>query len=80
MEGRYINPSDIDQKTRNVVIGRLVKKDLFLNEDPMGNYLNIGGIAYKVVGVFRDDGGDNEERIVYIPYSTLQLTEKITIK
>lgn len=76
MEGRYINPSDIDQKTKNVVIGRLVKKDLFLNEDPMGNYLNIGGIAYKVVGVFQDDGGDNEERIVYIPYSTLQLTEK----
>jgi putative ABC transport system permease protein len=29
-----------------------------------------------VVGVFQDDGGDNEERYIYIPYATRQLIEK----
>ena len=35
---------------------------------------------FKVVGVFQDDGGDSEERQIYIPYTTRQLIEKNTDK
>ena len=76
MKGRYINPSDLDEKKKSAVIGRLVAKDLFKGEDPIGKYINIGTIAFKVIGVFQDDGGDNEERNIYIPYTTRQLIEK----
>ena len=76
MKGRYINPSDLEEKKKSAVIGRLVAKDLFKGEDPIGKYINIGTIAFKVVGVFQDDGGDNEERNIYIPYTTRQLIEK----
>jgi len=76
MEGRYINHLDIVNKTKNAIIGRLVAKDLFKNENPIGAYINIGNSAFKVVGVFQDDGGDNEERYIYIPYATRQLIEK----
>ena len=76
MEGRYINHLDIVNKTKNAIIGRLVAKDLFKNENPIGAYINIGNSAFKVVGVFQDDGGDNEERYIYIPYTTRQLIEK----
>ena len=76
MEGRYINHLDIENKTKNAIIGRLVAKDLFKNENPIGAYINIGNSAFKVVGVFQDDGGDNEERYIYIPYATRQLIEK----
>ena len=76
MEGRYINHLDIENKTKNAIIGRLVAKDLFKNENPIGAYINIGNSAFKVVGVFQDDGGDNEERYIYIPYTTRQLIEK----
>jgi len=76
MKGRYINPSDLEEKKKSAVIGRLVAKDLFKGEDPIGKYINIGTIAFKVIGVFQDDGGDNEERNIYIPYSTRQLIEK----
>jgi len=76
MEGRYINRLDIEKKTKNAIIGRLVAKDLFKNENPIGAYINIGNSAFKVVGVFQDDGGDNEERYIYIPYTTRQLLEK----
>ena len=76
MQGRFINQDDIDKKTKNIVIGRLVAKDLFKKEDPIGKYLEIGSSAFKVVGVFQDQSGDREERLIYIPYTTQQLIEK----
>jgi putative ABC transport system permease protein len=76
MKGRYVNQSDLEEKKKSAVIGRLVAKDLFKGEDPLGKFINIGSIAFKVVGVFQDDGGDNEERYIYIPYTTRQLIEK----
>ena len=76
MKGRYINQIDLDKKTKNAVIGRLVAKDLFKSEDPIGKYINLGETAFKVIGVFQDDGGDNEERFIFIPYTTRQLIEK----
>ena len=76
MKGRYINQLDLNKKTKNAVIGRLVAKDLFKKEDPIGKYIDVGSTVFKVVGVFQDDGGDNEERYIYIPYTTRQLLEK----
>ena len=76
MKGRYINTSDIKNKTKYAVIGRLVARDLFKKEDPIGKFIDIGNSVFKVVGVFQDDGGDNDERFIYIPYTTRQLLEK----
>ncbi len=72
IKGRML--SDLDQKNREkaVVIGRLVEQDLFNNENAIGKFLNINGFNYQVVGVFSDEGGDNEERIIYIPITTYQ--------
>jgi len=76
MKGRYINERDLENKTKVAVIGRMVAKDLFKTEEPIGKYIDIGSIAFKVVGVFQDDGGDREERYIYLPYTTRQLLEK----
>src|SRR5690606_34742403 len=71
-EGRYINQSDIKNSTKVVVIGRLVEEDLFIKDSALGNYINLNGIQFKVVGVFSDEGGDDEERIIYMPLTTSQ--------
>ena len=71
-DGRYINQLDLDRKSKSVVIGRLVEEDLFIRTSALGKYINLSGIQYKVVGVFTDDGGDNEERIMYMPITTAQ--------
>jgi len=73
MKGRYLNEKDIAERSKNIVIGRLVEKDLFKKDDALEKYLDIDGIAYKVIGVFQDSGGDNEERYIYLPYTTAQL-------
>ncbi len=81
MKGRYLNQLDIKNKAKHAVIGRLVEKDLFKNgKEAIGEYIDVGGIMFKVIGVFQDDGGDNEERFIYIPYTTRQLIEKNTDK
>ncbi|UGU14836.1 ABC transporter permease [Sinomicrobium kalidii] len=81
MKGRYINANDIANETKNIVIGRLVEIDLFdKSESAVGKYLEVGGVMYKVIGVFQDEGGDNEERRIYMPYTTKQLLDKGTDK
>jgi putative ABC transport system permease protein len=70
--GRYLNQNDLNNRTKFVVIGRLVEDDLFLKTKALGKYINLGGIQFKVIGVFTDDGGDNEERKIYIPVTTAQ--------
>ena len=71
-EGRYINHNDLKNKTKVAIIGRIINDDLFFKENAIGKYINLSGIPYKVVGIFTDDEGDNEERVVYIPITTAQ--------
>ena len=71
-DGRFLNQLDLNDKKKVAVIGRLVEEDLFLKGSAIGKYINLSGIQYKVVGVFKDDGGDNEERMIYTPVTTAQ--------
>lgn len=71
-EGRYINLRDLEDKSKVIVIGRLVKKDLFGEKPAVGKRVNVDGISYVIVGVFSDKGGDNEERLTYMPVTTAQ--------
>ncbi|WP_299157565.1 ABC transporter permease [uncultured Tenacibaculum sp.] len=72
-EGRYINERDIKEKAKVIVIGRLVKQDLFGEKPALGKRVNVSGISYKIIGIFSDDGGDNEERQTYMPVTTAQM-------
>ena len=71
-DGRFLTYLDVERRSKVVAIGRLVEKDLFGNLSGLGKNLNIEGISYKVVGVFSDPGGDNDERFIYTPFSTFQ--------
>jgi putative ABC transport system permease protein len=72
-EGRYINTRDLKEKAKVLVIGRLVKKDIFGEKPALGKRVNVNGISYKIIGIFSDDGGDNEERLTYMPVTTAQM-------
>ena len=72
-EGRYLNERDIREKSKVIVIGRLVKKDLFGEKPALGKRVNVNGSSFSIIGIFSDEGGDNEERKTYIPISTAQM-------
>jgi len=71
-DGRFLTYLDLDRRAKVIAIGRLVEKDLFGQLSALGKNINIEGISYKVVGIFNDPGGDNDERFIYTPFSTLQ--------
>ncbi|MGD2270848.1 MAG: ABC transporter permease [Desulfobacterales bacterium] len=70
-KGRHINQIDIDQFRKVAVIGTRVEEMLFKDDSPVGKYININGIPFKVVGVFSDQEEHVLDRI-YLPISTAQ--------
>lgn len=76
LNGRSITPRDIVNNHYVAVIGRMVQRDLIKNGNPIGKELEINGSIFKVVGVFADDGGDWDERMISIPITTLQQMKK----
>ncbi|PWG05062.1 ABC transporter permease [Polaribacter aquimarinus] len=72
-EGRYLNERDLKEKSKVLVIGRLLKKDLFGEKPALNKRVNVNGSSFLIIGVFSDDGGDNEERQAYMPVTTAQM-------
>jgi putative ABC transport system permease protein len=73
LEGRYINENDIKKNAKVTTISIDVKKTLFRGEEALGKYINVNGIPFKVVGIYEDiDGRDNNQRVIYIPITTAQ--------
>ncbi len=72
--GRFLNELDFREHRKSIVIGEPVAEFLFADADPIGEYIKVGDIQYRVVGVFTDEGGEREENRVYIPISTAQTT------
>jgi len=71
--GRFVNKTDIDQFRKVTTISTQVNDALFKGEPPLGKYITVNGIPFKVVGIFTDDDGrDDNMRMIYIPMTTAQ--------
>jgi putative ABC transport system permease protein len=73
-EGRFINQTDIQESRKVAYIGREVYRSLFedTTKAPFGEYINVKGTEFVVIGVFESEGGDRENRRIYIPFTTAQ--------
>lgn len=73
--GRYLNDADLSGNKNVVVIGEEIYKNFFdhkKNENPLGKSINIKGMFFNVIGVFRakKGGGIENDQTSYIPLST----------
>lgn len=76
-QGRFINPYDMEDKRKVCVIGTRVKEVLYdQDEEPIGSYIRINGVYFRVVGVFNTkatgERAINFTERIYIPFSTFQ--------
>ncbi len=75
--GRWLNQLDMQEKRKVAVIGKQVVEELFeKGEEPIGDYVKLSGVYFKVVGVTQSvetgDQADQDNRSIYTPFSTFQ--------
>lgn len=73
VRGRFLNVLDLRERRKVAVIGRAVVETLFSGGDALGQWIDVGGTAYRVIGVFEDEGGEGELRKIYVPITTAQM-------
>jgi len=76
-KGRLLNRLDLDEKRKVAVIGPRVVETLFAKgENPIDDAVEINGVWFKVVGVFKTQKtGDQAERdaqTIFVPFTTFQ--------
>lgn len=71
VSGRYINENDVKELRKVTSIGMGVVKELYKDVDPVGTYIQLNGIPFKVIGVYTETNPGEEMRC-YIPISTGQ--------
>lgn len=76
VNGRFINESDQAGRRKVCVLGRNIANKLYPEGDALGQFVNMGGIYYKVVGIAYQEAevnlnGSKIDDCVIIPMSTL---------
>lgn len=79
VSGRFLNDLDIKEKRKVAVIGERVVELLFAKgENPINQYIQINGVYFKVVGVFRSkrngEAAAQDNQRIHMPFTTLQRT------
>ena len=74
VRGRFLNDLDLREHRKVAVIGEKVRQTLFGAAPAVGESIEVNGIAFKVIGVFEDEGGPQELEKIYLPITTAQRT------
>lgn len=73
-QGRFYNLEDQVQRARVAVIGSEAKEKLFSGRNALGERIRLDGLSFEVVGVLgpkMQEGNDDINRVVYIPFTTM---------
>ena len=71
-DGRFFNHLDYTQRSKVIVIDKQMAEMLFKEKSPLGEYVKVGQLMFKVIGVNSKKeqwGGP----VAYIPFSTMQV-------
>jgi putative ABC transport system permease protein len=72
--GEGLSAGDYTSASKTVVIGETVRRELFADEDPLGQSLRIGKVPFTVVGVLAAKGqggfGQDQDDVIMVPLET----------
>ena len=72
--GRFYTARDLEERNHVAVIGSEAKSKLYSGLYPIGQRIRIKGVPFTVIGVLKgkmQEGDDNINRVVYVPFSTM---------
>ncbi|MEM9024374.1 MAG: ABC transporter permease, partial [Bacteroidota bacterium] len=70
--GRYISEKDVADARKVAVIGQAIVDEFFEGHNPLGEYMEVKGIQFRIVGTFNDPNSRWENRQIYLPITTGQ--------
>ena len=79
--GRFLTDIDIEYRQKIAVIGADTAQNLFGTENPVGQYVQVDGNSFKVVGVLASKGsslGQSGDDVIIVPLSTAERLVKTT--
>ena len=72
--GEGLSAGDYSSAAKSVVIGQTVRRELFADEDPLGQSLRIGKVPFTVMGVLAAKGqggfGQDQDDVIMVPLET----------
>jgi putative ABC transport system permease protein len=72
--GRFFSDLDVKRNQRVVVLGSEIAEKFFPQQNPLGKKIRVKNINLEVIGVLEAKGaflGDNQDRTVYLPLTTM---------
>ena len=73
--GDFFTNVDVRAQNKVCVIGQTIVKNLFPDEDPVGQQLRVRNVPFKVIGVLKEKGqgafGQDQDDLVIAPYTTV---------
>lgn len=75
VDGRFIEKDDVDSHARVAVLGADAARDLFGEQDPVGQRIEVKNLSVRVIGVLGVQGSkffSNLDGRVYLPVTTAQ--------
>jgi putative ABC transport system permease protein len=79
--GRFINDLDVEYRQKVAVLGSETASTFFGTDNSIGQYVQIEGTSFKVVGVLQSKGGSmgqSGDDVVIVPLSTAERIVKTT--
>lgn len=77
-EGRFLNESDNQRHGLYAVLGSEARQRLFSGMPALEQYIRVDGVTFQVVGVLKprmQEGDDDDNRVVYIPYNSMDVVK-----
>jgi len=73
--GDFFSASDVRAQNKFCIIGQTIVKNLFANEDPVGQQLRLRNVPFKISGVLKERGqsafGQDQDDMIIAPYTTV---------
>jgi putative ABC transport system permease protein len=74
--GEFFTDADVRSSARVIVLGQTIVDNLFYGTDPVGQYVRVMELPFRVVGVLgrkgQDAQGRDQDDIAFAPYTTVQ--------
>jgi putative ABC transport system permease protein len=75
-EGRSFEPDEVNRGALVIILGETVKKNLFQEENAIGETVRVRGVPFKIIGTLASKGqsalGQDQDDVVVVPLITAQ--------